>query len=212
MAKRDDYISDNLIHARERLKAYQQSLEVNITPENSTEHETEEEQTRAMPAEEPKFPPIGEKQFENYHNARRESLRKLNEFSILLEAKREIMANNCAEAAQLQNMFEQLSHELNELPNSLDELNNYPEKFEEYRQHNEQARLMLMRHSLAVKRLLENDPRAVANNISIVHEVASLTFYQLFRLGFGMFLPLIFSLIVAALAIGAAIIMTMGGI
>ncbi|MDD5664451.1 MAG: hypothetical protein PHT71_09350 [Victivallaceae bacterium] len=205
MSKRNDYISDNLIHAREKLKSYHQSLDnSNSTPGNSVNDE--------IPDEPQKPPKIGPKAFEDYHKARRESIRRLSEFSMLLAAQREMMEQNSSESAKIQTMFEQLYHELNQLPDTLDELNNFPEKFDEYQRHNEQARLMLMRHSAAVKRLLENDPKAVANTISIVHEVASLSFWQLFRLGFSMLMPLILSLIAAALAIGAAIILTMGGI
>lgn len=210
MKKRNDYISDKLIYSGERLKSHQEQAVVHEaeTPTDSAAPvpAARDEEFRKAPAV------IERKPFEEYSRGRREQLLRLAEFSALLEAELADSRQTVSEAEKLQLLFDQFFQELNSLPDSLDEINREPEKFMEHNRKLEQVRLVIVRHAAAVRKLLSHGAAEKNGSSSMVHEIASLSFLQLLRLGLATGLPILFGIIAAALIVGATIIMTMGGV
>ncbi len=212
MKKRNDYISDKLIYSGDRLKSQMMAAEANLETANHPAP-TVAEQAAPVPPPPPPKVLIERKQFEEYSRVRREQMLRLSEFSALLEAELSDSRQLVAEAEKLQILFDQFFQEINQLPETYDQVNEEPEKFNEFNRNLEQARLVIVRHAAAVRKLLAYETGGGKHhNSSIVHEVASLTFLQLIRVGIGTAFPLILAIILAALIIGGAIVLTMGGV
>lgn len=209
MKKRNDYISDKLIYSGERLKSRQEEALGN-EPESSPEPEESAPHEAADFRQEVTL--IDRKPFDEYSRMRKEQLLRLSEFSAVLEAELTEARQMVAEAEKLQLVFDQFFQELNELPDSLDDVNQAPDEFTGHTRRLEQVRLVIVRHAAAVRKLLSRDGERKSGGSSVVHEIASLSFLQLLRLGLGLALPVFFGIILAAVIIGGTIIMTMGGV
>jgi hypothetical protein len=213
MKRRNNYISDKLIYSGERLKSHQEQaiageLETRSVPAPAV---SEYAAGPAVSPEKPSFT-VERKHFEEYARVRREQLLRLAEFSALLEAELTDCRQTVGEAEKLQLVFDQFFQELSELPESFNAVNQEPEKFTSHNRNLEQARLVIIRHAATVRKLLSQGASEKNGNTSVVHEIASLSFLQLLRLGLGLALPVFFGIILAALIIGTTIIMTMGGV
>ncbi len=208
MKKRNDYISDKLIYSGERLKSRQEEALGNepesISEPESTPSEVVEPRKNVIL--------IDKKSFDEYSRMRKEQLLRLSEFSAVLEAELTEARQMVKEAEKLQLVFDQFFQELNELPDCLEDVNQAPDEFTSHTRRLEQVRLVIVRHAAAVRKLLARDGENRGGGNSIVPEIASLSFLQLLRLGFGLMLPIFFGIILAAVLIGATIIMTMGGV
>ncbi len=208
MKKRNDYISDKLIHSGDRLKTYQDGA----PPEEQPQPDAPPPAPAPVEIPRPKST-VDRKHFEDFNRNRRELLIRLSEYSALLEAELIDSRKIAGEAEKLQLVFDQFFQEISQFPESFKDISQEPDQFADYQRQLEKARLVIVRHTAAVRKLLSYDSehKRGGSNQSFIHELASLSFFQLFRLGFSFMMPIMLAIIVAAILVGTAILITMGG-
>jgi hypothetical protein len=213
---RKDYISDGLIYIRDRLKTYEKGndYDASTLPQISDEQIAQAEKGEPVKSTEPdrKFIRALKRRHGEYLKSRKDLHNKVIEAMAVLPEEQKKFKFYEEETAGLHELYRKMSAEINELAEKDELSENDSAVLADACRKIENARLEFIRQTARHKKLMPHEGHAGSGSSksSLLPDINSMTFLQLFRLGFVFSLPVAIALFLAALIISAVIYFSMG--
>jgi len=213
---RKDYISDGLIHIRDRLKTYEKGNEhdTSTLPQISDEQIARTERGEPEKSTEPdrKFIRALRRRHDEYLKSRKDLHNKIIEAMAVLPEEQKKFKFYEEETAGLHELCRKMSEEINELAEKDEQSENDSAVLAEACRKIENARLEFIRQTARYKKIMPHEGHSGGGNpkSSLLPDINSMTFLQLFRLGFAFGLPVAIALFLTALIISVVIYFSMG--
>ena len=211
---RKDYISDGLIHIRDRLKTYEKGNEhdASVLPQISEEQIAQEVRGETVKSTEPdkKFVRALQKRHEEYLKAKKDLHNKITEAMAALPEDQKKFKFYEEETANLYELCRKMSDEINELTEKDGQNEEDSAALADACRKIENSRLEFIRQNARYNKLMPHQSHASGGAKSMLPEINSMTFLQLFRLGFAFSLPVAVAIFIGAIIIGVVIFFAMG--
>ncbi len=212
---RKDYISDGLIHIRDRLKTYEKGNEhdTSTLPQISDEQIARTERGEPEKSTEPdrKFIRALRRRHDEYLKSRKDLHNKIIEAMAVLPEEQKKFKFYEEETAGMHELCRKMSEEINELAEKDEQSENDSAVLAEACRKIENARLEFIRQTARYKKIMPHEGHpGGGSKSSLLPDINSMTFLQIFRLGFVFSLPVAIALFLAALIISAVIYFSMG--
>ena len=212
---RKDYISDGLIHIRDRLKTYEKGNESDpsVLPQISEEQIAQEVRGETVKSAEPdkKFVRALKKRHEEYLKAKKDLHNKITEAMATLPEEQKKFKLYEEETANLHELCRKMSEEINELTEKDEQNEEDSTALADACRKIENSRLEFIRQNARYNKLMPHQSHASGGGAkSMLPEINSMTFLQLFRLGFAFSLPVAVAIFIGAIIIGVVIFFAMG--
>ena len=212
---RKDYISDGLIHIRDRLKTYEKGNESDpsVLPQISEEQIAQEVRGETVKSAEPdkKFVRALKKRHDEYLKAKKDLHNKITEAMATLPEEQKKFKLYEEETANLHELCRKMSEEINELTEKDEQNEEDSTALADACRKIENSRLEFIRQNARYNKLMPHQSHASGGGTkSMLPEINSMTFLQLFRLGFAFSLPVAIAIFIGALIIGVVIFFAMG--
>ncbi len=211
---RKDYISDGLIHIRDRLKTYEKGNDhdTSTLPQISAEQIAQAERGEPTKSAEPdkKNIRVLRKRHDEYLKSRKDLHNKIIEAMAVLPEEQKKFKFYEDETAGLHELCRKMSIEISELAEK-DELSEGDAAvLADACRKIENARLEFIRQNARYKKIIPQQAHAGDSRSSLLPDINSMTFLQIFRLGFVFSLPVTIALLLATVIISAVIYLSMG--
>jgi hypothetical protein len=212
---RKDYISDGLIHIRDRLKTYEKGNDhdTSTLPQISDEQIAQTERGETVKSTEPdrKFIRALRKRHDEYLKSRKDLHNKIVETMAVLPEDQQKFKFYEEETAGLHELCRKMSVEINELAEKDEQSENDSALLADACRKIENSRLEFIRQTARYKKLMPHEGHSGGGSkSSLLPDINSMTFLQIFRLGFVFSLPLAISFFLAAMIVSAVIYFAMG--
>lgn len=213
---RKDYISDGLIHIRDRLKTYEKGSEGDHSelPQISEEQIARETSGETVKPPEPdkKLVRALKKRHEEYLKAKKDLHNKITEAMATLPEEQKKFKLYEEETAGLYELCRKMSEEINELTEKDEQNEEDSAALADACRKIENSRLEFIRQNARYNKLMPHQSHASGGGgtKSMLPEINSMTFLQLFRLGFAFSLPVAVAIFIGAIIIGVVIFFAMG--
>ncbi|MFA6104061.1 MAG: hypothetical protein WCV67_13650 [Victivallaceae bacterium] len=213
---RKDYISDGLIHIRDRLKTYEKGNDhdTSTLPQISDEQIAQTERGETVKSTEPdrKFIRAMRKRHDEYLKSRKDLHNKIIETMAVLPEEQKKFKFYEEETAGLHELCQKMSVEINELAEKDGQSENDTALLADACRKIENSRLEFIRQTARYKKLMPHEGHSGggSSKSSLLPDINSMTFLQIFRLGFVFSLPAAIAIFLGALIISAVIYFSMG--
>jgi len=213
---RKDYISDGLIHIRDRLKTYEKGNDhdTSTLPQISDEQIARTERGEPVKSTEPdrKFIRALRKRHDEYLKSRKDLHNKLVEMMAVLPEEQKKFKFYEEETAGLHELCRKMSDEINELAEKDGQSEDDSALLADACRKIENSRLEFIRQTARYKKLMPHEGHSGggSSKSSLLPDINSMTFLQIFRLGFVFSLPAAIAIFAGALIISAVIYFSMG--
>ncbi len=212
---RKDYISDGLIHIRDRLKTYEKGNEhdASVLPQISEEQIAQEVRGETVKSTEPdkKFVRALKKRHEEYLKAKKDLHNKITEAMAALPEEQKKFKFYEEETANLYELCRKMSDEINELTEKDGQNEEDSAALADACRKIENSRLEFIRQNARYNKLMPHQSHASGGGAkNLLPEINSMTFLQLFRLGFAFSLPVATAIFLGAIIICVVIYFAMG--
>ena len=216
MSSRKDYISDGLIHIRDRLKTYEKGNEhdTSTLPQISDEQIAQTERGEPVKSTEPdkKIVSALRRRHDEYLKSRKDLHNKIVETMAVLPEEQKKFKFYEEETAAMHELCRKMSVEINELAEKDELSENDSALLGDACRKIENSRLEFIRQTARYKKIMPHEDHSGGGSAksSLLPDINSMTFLQIFRLGFVFSLPVAIALFLAALIISAVIYFSMG--
>lgn len=215
---RKDYISDGLIHIRDRLKTYEKGNEheASVLPQISEEQIAQEVRGETVKSTEPdrKFIRALKKRHEEYLKAKKDLHNKVTEAMAALPEEQKKFKFYEEETANLYELCRKMSDEINELTEKDGQSEEDSAALADACRKIENSRLEFIRQNARYNKLMPHQTHAGGGDgggaKNLLPEINSMTFLQLLRLGFAFSLPVAVAIFIGAIIISVVIFFAMG--
>jgi DNA repair exonuclease SbcCD ATPase subunit len=216
MSGRKDFISDGLVHVRDRLKTYadEQNKLKSHPSESAVETEAKSQPEPQQSSNGKQLKKALQKRSDEFAKSRRDLTARLTENLAALEEEARQYDLFASESEKLQDTIKKLLDELEEIAQNSCDLEEDSAKLGETCRKVEHIRLEFIRQQARFSKLTGESGKgsAAQQQSSLLPDLQSLSIGQWFKIGFSIFMPIIIAILLGSLLIVLAIIVSMGGV